>query len=102
LEALVLTAVMRLGGRPHGTAVYEEIEARTGRDPSLAGVHVTLRRLEEKGLLVSTTGNPSRRGGRPRRFYAPTPDGVRSLRDFQVMWRKAWRGLELPEPESLP
>lgn len=101
LEALVLTAVMRVGPRAHGMAVYQEIEARTGRDPGLTGVHVTLRRLEEKGLLVSEVGQPSKRGGRPRRFYDPTPDGVRALRKFQDMWKKAWRGLDLPEPEAL-
>jgi DNA-binding PadR family transcriptional regulator len=101
LEALVLTAVMRAGEQANGTAVYKEIEKRSRREPSLPSVHVTLRRLEEKGLLTSETGDPSPRGGRPRRFYRPTPDGVRSLRDFQEMWRKAWSGLDLPDPEAL-
>ncbi len=101
-EALILTAVMRVEQRANGTAVYQEIEARSGRDPSLPAVHVTLRRLEEKGLLASDVGEPSRRGGRPRRFYRPTPDGVRALREFREMWRKVWTGLELPDPKALP
>lgn len=100
-EALVLTAVMHAGERANGTAVYREIGARSGRDPSLPSVHVTLRRLEEKGLLVSDTGDPSPRGGRPRRYYRPTPDGVRALREFQEMWHKVWSGLDLPDPETL-
>ena len=102
LEALVLTAVMHAGRAANGTAVYREIEERSGREPSLPSVHVTLRRLEEKGLLVSDTGDPSPRGGRPRRYYRPTPAGVRSLRRFQDMWRKVWSGLDLPDPDSLP
>lgn len=101
LEALVLTAVVRVGRQANGTAVYREIEERLGRQPSLPAVHVTLRRLEEKGLLTSDVGEPSPRGGRPRRFYRPTPDGVRALRDFRDMWRTAWSGLELPDPEAL-
>jgi DNA-binding PadR family transcriptional regulator len=101
LEALILAAVMRVGEEANGTAVYEEVENRSGRTGSLPAVHVTLRRLEEKGLLTSEVGEPSRRGGRPRRYYRPTSDGVRALRDFREMWRKVWRGLELPDPEAL-
>jgi PadR family transcriptional regulator PadR len=101
LEALVLTAVARVGAAANGTAVYHEIEGRSGRDPSLPAVHVTLRRLEEKGLLTSAVGEPSARGGRPRRFYRPTPDGMRALHEFRDMWRKVWSGLDLPEPETL-
>ena len=101
LEALVLTAVVRAGEHANGTAVYREIEARSGRDPSLPSVHVTLRRLEDKGLLTSETGDPSPRGGRPQRYYKPTPAGVRSLRKFQTMWHEVWSGLDLPDPETL-
>lgn len=100
-EALVLTAVLRVGERANGTAVYEEIGTRAGREPSLPSVHVTLRRLEEKGLVSSDVGEPSPRGGRPRRFYRATPDGVRALREFREMWRSVWSGLELPDPETL-
>ena len=101
LEALILTAVVRVGQGANGTAVYREVEARSGREPSLPSVHVTLRRLEEKGLLTSDVGEPSRRGGRPRRFYAPTPKGLRALHEFRDMWRKVWSGLELPDAERL-
>ncbi len=101
LEALVLTAVIAAGQQANGAAVYEEIEARSGRDVSLPAVHVTLRRLEAKGLLASDLGEPSARGGRSRRFYQPTADGVRALHDFRTMWRKLWKGVELPDPETL-
>jgi DNA-binding PadR family transcriptional regulator len=101
LEALVLTAVIRVRRQANGTAVYREIEARAGRDVSLPAVHVTLRRLEEKGLVVSDPGGSSPRGGRPRRFYRPTPEGVRSVQEFRAMWRSVWKGLELPDPETL-
>jgi DNA-binding PadR family transcriptional regulator len=101
LEALILTAVVRVGEGANGTAIYEEIEARSGRSVSLPAIHVTLRRLEEKGLLASDVGESSRRGGRPRRFYRPTADGLRAVRDFREMWRRVWRGLDLPDPEAL-
>jgi PadR family transcriptional regulator, regulatory protein PadR len=101
-EALVLTAVVRVGDGANGPAVYHAIEARTeGRDVSLPAVHVTLRRLVEKGLLTSEVGDAPPHGGRPQRFYAPTPDGARALREFRALWQRVWRGLELPDPETL-
>jgi DNA-binding PadR family transcriptional regulator len=102
LEALVLTAVVRVGANANGAAVYREIQNRAGRDPSLPAVHVTLRRLEEKGLLTSEAGTTSPRGGRPRRFYRSTRDGVRALQTFQDMWRNVWRGLQWPDSEVEP
>ena len=101
LEALVLSGVLRLRGRATGLAVHQEIEARSGRDVSLPAIHVTLRRLEAKGLLVSDVGEPSPKGGRAQRFYRATPDGVRSLQEFRAMWQRIWKRLELPDPETL-
>ena len=101
LEALVLSAVLRIRDGATGTAIYRELESRAGRDVSLPAIHVTLRRLEAKGLLASDVGDPSPRGGRSQRFYRPTPDGIRSLHEFRAMWQRVWRRLEIPDPESL-
>lgn len=100
LEALVLAGVVRLGGRANGTAVFADLEARSERELSLPAIHVTLRRLEEKGLLESDVGGRSPRGGRPRRYYRPTPSGIHTLREFREMWARVWQGLELPDPEA--
>ena len=102
LEALILAAVVRVGAGANGTAVYGEVEARSGRDPTLPAVHVTLRRLEEKGLLTSEVGDSSARGGRPRRYYEPTPEGLKALREFREMWSRVWNGLELPAAGGRP
>lgn len=99
LEAMVLAAVVRVGRDANGVGVYDEIEALTGRDPSLPAVHVTLRRLEDKGLLESTVGSPSPRGGRPRRYYRPTSEGLAALRGFRRMWERLWTDMPLPDSE---
>jgi DNA-binding PadR family transcriptional regulator len=96
-EALVLAAVVRAGAEANGTAVYDHVVGLVGPTASLTAVHVTLRRLEDKGLLTSTTGTSSERGGRPRRFYTPTMRGTRALVAFRDVWRQAFRGLALPE-----
>ncbi len=96
-EALVLAAVVRGGPDANGVAVYESMVSTAGPEISLAAVHVTLRRLEDKGLLTSRVGTSSERGGRPRRYYAASPRGIRALTSFRDLWRKAFRGLTLPE-----
>ena len=103
LEAMVLAATLRFGDHAaHGAAIYEEVVARTGRDPTVPAVHVTLRRLEAKDLVVSRTGASSARGGRPRRFYSLTPRGMRELAHFREMWRGLWAGLEVPASDEAP
>lgn len=96
-EALILASVIRVGTGANGVTVFQEASTASGREVSLPAVHVTLRRLEEKGLLRSVVGTSSERGGRPRRFYEATPDGVRAVAEFRDMWRRVWRGLTLPD-----
>ena len=63
LETIVLATVYRLGEEVTGTAAYEDLVERTGRDPTIPAIHVTLRRLEEKGLppFPAWSGVPARR-----------------------------------------
>jgi DNA-binding PadR family transcriptional regulator len=100
LEALVLAGVVRMGAEANGTGIYWDLELRSKRDLSLPAIHVTLRRLEEKGLVTSKVGDPSPRGGRPRRFYRPTPLGMRTLAEFREMWARVWSGLTLSDPAA--
>lgn len=85
-----------------GSDIYEEIADRGGRESSLPAIHVTLRRLEEKGLLISETAEVSPKGGRPRRYYRLTGAGAESLIEFREMWVRLWSGLRIPDPEGLP
>src|SRR3954471_24624169 len=79
-EQLVLLGVLRLEGGAYGAAIRQEIHHRSGRDVSINAVYTTLDRLEGKGLLRSWVGEPtSQRGGRRRKFYAPTASGVSAL-----------------------
>jgi PadR family transcriptional regulator, regulatory protein PadR len=80
-EQLVLLGVLHGGEDAYGVPVWREIEGRTGRTVSLAAVYKTLDRLEAKGLVRSRVGEPTaERGGRAKRVYRATPDGVRAVR----------------------
>ena len=52
-EELVLTMVAVLQEDAYGAAISDEIEQRLKREVNLSAVHVTLYRLEDKGLIKS-------------------------------------------------
>ena len=75
-EQMVLLAILHLGGDVYGVPIVDEIARRTGREVAPAAVYVTLRRLEEKGLLASWMGESTgERGGKARRYVRVTRAG---------------------------
>ena len=94
-EQLVLLAVMQVGEGAYAPAVREHLETRMGRAVSRGAVYVTLDRLEQRGLLTSSSApaEPGR-GGRPRRHVAVTPEGVRQLKEVRGYLESLWDGLD--------
>jgi DNA-binding PadR family transcriptional regulator len=79
-ELYVMAAVSRLGPDAYGMAISREIEARAKRPVAIGAVYATLARLEEKGLVTSSTTEPLPvPGGRSRRLARLTPEGKRAL-----------------------
>jgi len=95
-EQLVLLALLRLGEGAYGMAVRREIAERAGRAVAIGAVYATLDRLEAKGLVVSSeAAGAVERGGRARRFFSVTGDGMRALRRSQEALARMWDGLPL-------
>jgi DNA-binding PadR family transcriptional regulator len=100
-EQLVLLAILHLDGDVYGVPIVDEIERRTERSVSRSAVYVTLRRLEEKGLLRSWMSEPiGGPGGKPRRCVDVRPEGVRLLRESRSTLDRMWKGLD-PALEDL-
>jgi PadR family transcriptional regulator PadR len=60
--------------------VRREIEERTGRNISIGAGYATLERLEAKGYVSSSTGDPTpERGGRAKRLFRVEASGKRAL-----------------------
>lgn len=79
-EQVILYAIVRLGDDAYGVTIRETIEARTGKLPSSGSIYTVLGRLEERSFVTSSLGEPTPgRAGRPRKYYALTPDGARAL-----------------------
>ena len=79
-EHIVVLALLRLEDRAYGVTVRQEIEFRTKREVSIGAVYATLDRLEGKGYVKSSLGDPTpERGGRSKRFFRVTPRGVAAM-----------------------
>jgi PadR family transcriptional regulator, regulatory protein PadR len=95
LEHIVLLAVMGLGSNAYGVTVRSQIESATGRDISFGAVYATLVRLESKGLIKSSTGEPTaERGGRAKRYFRMTAAGEGALRNAHEIIQKMSAGLK--------
>lgn len=79
-EHIVVLALLRLQDRAYGVTVRQEIEFRTDREVSIGAVYATLDRLERKGYVTSYRGDPTpERGGRSKRFFRVTTEGVEAV-----------------------
>lgn len=100
-ELMILLALVRLGDRACGIPIAREIEKYRGRDVSLGSVYAALERLEKENLVASTLGDPTpERGGRAKRYFQVTNEGLRELRKTRRVLTELWRKLPRLEGEQ--
>jgi len=94
-EQLLLLALVRLGDDTYGVPIRVEIEGRTGRIVSPGAIYTALDRLERRGLVRSTLGEPSTtRGGKRKRLYRLTATGAAAIADAHGQIAEMARGLK--------
>ncbi|HZD04170.1 MAG TPA: helix-turn-helix transcriptional regulator [Longimicrobiales bacterium] len=94
LEHRILLALLALGPEAYSVSVAEHLDERTGMEVALATIHVSLRRLEDKGLVRSELRRgPVAEGGRQRRCYEVLEAGRVRLRaarrELDALWEAA-------------
>jgi DNA-binding PadR family transcriptional regulator len=95
-ELMLLLAVVHLGDEAYGVPISRELEAHRGRDVSLGSVYAALERLEAKGLVSSTVGDPTpERGGKAKRYFRITKEGLRQVHETRRVLTELWG--RLPE-----
>ena len=94
-EQMVVAAILRLGDEAYGVSIIEDIEAHTGREVRSGALSLTLDRMERKGLVGSSLGDPSEsRGGRARRYIRVTAAGRSLARESRDAMLSMWRDLD--------
>jgi DNA-binding PadR family transcriptional regulator len=93
-EEIVMLAVGILYKEAYGIAIIDEIESRLDRKVSIGALQTVLRRLEEKGYLVSEFGEAtSVRGGKRKRYFTLTALGSRVLRETQEQRKEMFKAI---------
>jgi DNA-binding PadR family transcriptional regulator len=85
VQVSILSAIAEWPDSAYGTKITSYVSKKIGRDLADAQIYVALARLEKYGLLKSRISEfselPSRKVGRPRKYYDLTETGRRSLAD---------------------
>ena len=98
MELMVLLAVVRLGDDAFGVPISKELRNLAAREVALGSIYAALDRLERKGIVTSSLGDPTpERGGRAKRYFRITPAGVRALRSTRTALTNLWSGIPLLE-----
>lgn len=93
-EELILLSILRLKKEAYCVSIFDEIQAMTGKTWTLGSIYPPLYRLEERGLLESRMGEPTaERGGKRKRYYRVTREGMKALRAMRELHDKSWEGI---------
>jgi DNA-binding PadR family transcriptional regulator len=80
---------------PNFFAIDEEMTERGYLgDVSAGSVYAALERLEAKGLVTSSLGETTpERGGRAKRYFRVTEDGLRTAHETRRVLNQLWKKL---------
>lgn len=93
-ELMVMLVLLHLGDQAYGVSVSRELEKQRGREVSLGSIYAALDRLEQKGLISSSLGDPTPdRGGKAKRYFRVTQEGLRKVHETRRVLSVLWRGL---------
>jgi PadR family transcriptional regulator, regulatory protein PadR len=99
-ELMILLIVINLGDDAYGVPLTRQLAIERGRDVSIGSVYATLDRLEEKGLIASRLGeSTAERGGRAKRYFRVTEQGLRTVQQTRAVLNKLWKSLPSPGEE---
>ena len=80
-EEAVLLTIGVLYEDAYGVSIKLAIEEKMNRNVSVGALQSALKRLEEKGYVTSSEGETtSERGGRPKKYFAITDTGKRTIK----------------------
>lgn len=94
-EELILLAILKLEEDAYCVRILDRLRAVSDKDWTLGGIYMTLDRLEKRKYVESEFGTPTaERGGKRKRFYKVTPNGVESLKATHRVAQAMWDGIE--------
>jgi PadR family transcriptional regulator, regulatory protein PadR len=93
-ELMLLLTIIRLGDEAYGVPLSRELALQRRRDVSVGSVYAALDRLEAKGFVASYLGESTpERGGRAKRYFSITRQGLRAVHDTRKVLTRLWQSL---------
>jgi PadR family transcriptional regulator PadR len=90
-EELFLLAIWKLQDSAYAVTIRDQVNKLTGKTWSFGATFVTLNRLVQKRYLSSYLSEPmQKRGGRSKRMYQLTREGIRALLDIKKLQESMW------------
>jgi PadR family transcriptional regulator PadR len=100
-DEMILLAVWRLEDNAYGVTIAETLTRTSGKKWVLGAVYVPLERLEKKGYLNSSLGQSTKkRGGRRKRLYKLTKDGLEILIKTKSQEKLIWANITISSLEK--
>jgi PadR family transcriptional regulator PadR len=94
-EEFLLLAVWRLKEDAYGVSIRNQLKEATGKTWAYGALFVMLCRLQKKGYLSSHFADPSpQRGGKSKRIFRLSPQGVKALKEVRKAQDSVWSGIE--------
>jgi PadR family transcriptional regulator PadR len=91
-ELMILLAILHLDDQAYGVPIARELERHRGREVSIGSVYAALERLETKGLIASSLGDPTpERGGKAKRYFRVNREGTRQVNETRRVLTSLWK-----------
>jgi DNA-binding PadR family transcriptional regulator len=102
-EETLLIAIWSLGDNAYGVTIMEKFQEITGRKIVFGTLYNSLGKLEKKGYVENSIGDPTpERGGKRKIFYVVSSKGMAALRQTRKFQMALWNAVSgsVPEPEN--
>lgn len=93
-EELILLAIWKMSDEPYGLNIRKYVMDITQKYWSIGAIYVPLDRLENKGFVTSSRADPTpERGGKSKRLYQLTKDGLEQLEEIRKIYQAVWKDI---------
>ena len=93
-DELALLTVWKLSNNAYGVTIRKKIIEATGQNWSVGAIYDSLEKLSKWEYLKTYQGDPTpERGGRSKRFYKITEEGIDALNELRKVQDSLWTSL---------
>ena len=95
LEEGALLTIFNIKEDAYIVSIKDRLERVMNKNISFGALHVSLNRLIKNGYLESRIGESSSvRGGRAKKYYKITKEGILALKDIRLLQRLMWKDFD--------